>query len=172
MIINIAFFDKYMLSDVLLQKIKDINIIEKHLCVSYDVRLRYKRKDVFVYNTSKGKKGIYQVSTTDYSFGCLYKLELEDLDLLDLVLSAPFYHKEVIHVGIIEGTLEEIGNYTFKLIKNTKAICYCCDEDNHEYISRYKRRYSKINISKLILLSEVLKENNEVMLNDDDNRLE
>ena len=160
MIVNVAVFDKNMVTDIFIKKNKEnIRIISKNLCVTHNVRLKYKRDDVFVFNITKGRKGKFLTNRTDFSFGIIYQLEVEDFSLLSLVMSSASFIENKIQVGIIEGTIEDIANYTFKFKKFEQAYCWVCDENNEKHVNLWKyERHRKINVSKFILLSDCLKE--------------
>ena len=63
MLVDIAFFDKYVDEDTLRNILKvDFEIISKQPCFSSYIRLRKKRKQVYTFYTKKYKSNILRLS--------------------------------------------------------------------------------------------------------------
>ena len=147
MVINIAYFDNFVDEDYLI-KITKCKVISKIPCFSKDIRLRKHRKSIITYHLDD-----YWSNITDYSYGMLYKLEIDDLEVFKLYHPINFYLKEIELSTIIVDNVEKFMKNDFIIAEhNVKALCFVAKQDEVNR-TRYVARKNRINFNKRLLLN-------------------
>lgn len=147
MVIDIVYFDNFVDEDYLV-KITKCKVLSKTPCFSKDIRLRKYRKSIITYHLDD-----YWSNITDYSYGMLYKLEIDDLDVFKLYHPINSYIKEIELSTIIVDNVENFMKNIFKIKEHgVKAMCFVSKVDEINTI-RYKKRKNRINFNKRLLLN-------------------
>ena len=143
--LTIAYFDKYV-DESYLTKITQCKVISKVPCFSSEIRLRKIWNSYITFHTKD-----YKSSNTDYSYGMLYELEVEDLDVFT------FYHSFDLHIKKINvntikvDSVEDFMRKKYKILNQFECLCFVAklNDDNRR---RYKNRRTKVNFNKRLLL--------------------
>lgn len=146
MIIDIAYFDNFVDEDYL-TKLTKCKVLSKVPCFSSQIRLRRIRNNYITFITSD-----FYSSNTDYSYGVLYRLEIDDIDVFNLYHSFYMHIKEIEVSTIKVESVEDFMRNKFKIIeKGVKCFCYVA-KVNEKNKKHYRNRKTKVNFNKRLLL--------------------
>lgn len=149
MLVKIAFFDKYVDSDVLIDTIKiPFEIVSKVPIFTSDIRLRKSKGEVYTYKLDK-----YISNITEFCYGVLYEIEVDDLEWFDYVLTSIDYYRGKLLVNIIETNYKDFLKNKYKIIgKSVECYCYTANRNDY-YYTIYKNRHARVNFHKSLLIN-------------------
>lgn len=148
MLIKIAFFDKYVNENELLKILKqDVEVVNKELCFSGDVRLRKNWKDVYTFNVKDFKSNAF-----DVCYGVLYTLKIEDLEWFNIVFTSSEYKKSQIKVRTFTTTVEDFIKNKICIGKSDNVINYSAIV-NDRFKSKYRNRHAKVSFHRNLFIN-------------------
>lgn len=147
MVIRIAFFNQFVDEDYL-TKICNCKVLSRTPCVSNEIRLRRNHSKFITFHNS-----VYHSSKIDSSYGMLFDLEIDDLDIFSLYHNMNCILKDIKVSTIYVENVDSFMKKDYKIIQhNIKCMCFVAkrNEINNKI---YNNRKTVVNFNKRLLLN-------------------